>query len=99
MVSRGRTLEATQRTITMFGAEKTILGALMGPTEEQRKAAAWSNVPSIPGSADKKDCDGRSIRWSEYGKLSTYGWEIDHATPICFGGTDALHNLRARHYQ
>jgi hypothetical protein len=80
---------------------------LVGPTEEERKTAAWYKAtPTVANiladvvlRADRIDCDGRRISWSEYGKLSARGWEIDHITPTAQGGTDDLGNLRARHWQ
>ena len=67
--------------------------------EEGRKHTAWANATSIPGSTDKIDCDGRIIRWSEYGQRTTYGWEIDHIRPTILGGGDGPYNLRARDWQ
>ena|ERR1700730_1967818 len=67
---------------------------------EQRKAAAWfkaapANGPYIDF---RIDCDGRLIRWPDYGVRSEFGWEIDHIVPKAMGGTDDLSNLRARHW-
>lgn len=45
------------------------------------------------------DCDGRKIKKSDYGKLTEYGWEIDHVAPSALGGLNALHNKRPRHWQ
>lgn len=45
------------------------------------------------------DCDGRKIRKSDYGKLSEFGWEIDHVVPTAFGGLDTYANKRPRHWQ
>ncbi len=45
------------------------------------------------------DCDGRRIKKSDYGKLTEYGWEIDHAAPSALGGPNAFHNKRPRHWQ
>ncbi|HEY8440699.1 MAG TPA: HNH endonuclease signature motif containing protein [Xanthobacteraceae bacterium] len=68
-------------------------------TREERIEAAWDNVPALFGyTILKLDCDGRLISRYEYGKCSTLGWKIDHVIPVCFGGTDAPWNLRARHH-
>jgi hypothetical protein len=45
------------------------------------------------------DCDGRLVRYSEYGKLSACGWEIDHTVPTSWGGPDLYANKRPRHWQ
>ncbi len=75
------------------------LTGLAGQTEdERRKIVAWSDARSLEDSPDRIDCNGRVIRWSEYGKTTAYGWEIDHATPTAVGGTDVCGNLRARHW-
>jgi hypothetical protein len=75
------------------------LFGLLGQTEdERRKNVAWNNADSIANSFDRIDCDGRTIRWAEYGKTTACGWEIDHATPTAIGGLDVSGNLRARHW-
>lgn len=65
--------------------------------EQLRTAYTMAQV--IPDSDDRIDCDGRRIRWSDYGDRSRpYGWEVDHwPIPQCDGGSDAPWNLRARH--
>lgn len=45
------------------------------------------------------DCDGRTIRKSDYGKLTEYGWQIDHAVPTAFGGLNVFANKRPRHWR
>lgn len=50
------------------------------------------------GSAEwATDCDGRTIKRSDYGKETEYGWEIDHITPTALGGLDHWSNKRPRH--
>ena len=65
----------------------------------QQKWHAYTKAEAIPGSDDRIDCDGRRIRWSEYGeRASQFGWEVDHfPVPQCDNGPDELWNLRARH--
>lgn len=46
-----------------------------------------------------EDCDRRKIKKSDYGKLTEYGWEIDHAAPLALGGADSLANKRPRHWR
>jgi hypothetical protein len=69
--------------------------------EYQRKVVAWNKatpIASYPADIIRQDCDGRIIRWDQYGLRSDYGWEIDHITPVALGGSDAFVNLRARHW-
>jgi len=66
--------------------------------DEWKKVLAWGNAEALPGSQDRRDCDGRIIRWSEYGQRTVFGWHIDHAVPTALGGLDAPSNLRARHW-
>jgi len=67
-------------------------------TVEQLRQA-YCKATEISGSGDRIDCDGRRIKWLEYGdRSSLYGWEVDHyPIPQCDGGTDEPWNLRARH--
>jgi hypothetical protein len=70
--------------------------------QDRRKAAAWVKAIIIPGrdpSFERWDCDFWIIRWAEYGSLSEFGWEIDHIVATIIGGSDALDNLRARHWR
>lgn len=79
----------------------SLLSSLVDPTDEERKRIAWCNATEIPGRMPEVvriDCDGRLMFWSEYGKLSEFGWEIDHAHPKGLGGLDVWGNLRARHW-
>lgn len=77
---------------------RTIAGGL-GITDEDRKLIAWNNVPVVPGQSHKIDCDNHYIVWEEYGKYSTYGWQVDHAVPTVLGGADVPTNWRARHWK
>lgn len=63
---------------------------------EEIIAAVWekafpqsNNNPAV----FRKDYAGAWIRFSDYGKQSNYGWEIDHLKPISRGGTDDISNL------
>lgn len=66
-------------------------------TFEQRWAA-WLKARPTLFPNDRVDCDGRVIRWDEYGQETACGWHVDHVTPVALGGSDELQNLRARHY-
>jgi len=71
-------------------------------TDHQRRVAAWYNAFPIPERPDwlwRWDCDGRVIHWSDYGRLTSHGWEIDHIVPVALGGSDDPSNLRARHWE
>lgn len=79
----------------------TFLNELLNPSDEERKRIAWSAASPVPGYSPeviRLDCDGKLLFWSEYGKLSEFGWEIDHAHPTGLGGLDVWSNLRARHW-
>lgn len=67
--------------------------------DETQKRTAWDNADWVPGTSYKVDCDGRYMLWTEYGKRSMYGWQIDHAFPSVFGGLTVGANLRARHWR
>jgi hypothetical protein len=72
---------------------------LAGFSDEELKVAAWTNAtPYGAGDVMRIDCDGRYVSWSDYGKLSTYGWQIDHIAPKALGGLDVPSNVRARHH-
>lgn len=68
---------------------------------EWEKRLAWEKAhPCLLYSPDvgRIDCDGRIILWSDYGKLTSYGWELDHITPKSLWANDHPDNLRARHW-
>ena len=75
----------------------TLLGRV-GQTEVEHKAAAWNSAHSLEDSLDRIDCDGRVIRWADYGRTTGYGWEIDHATSAAVGSSDVCGEVRARHW-
>lgn len=39
------------------------------------------------------------MRRSEYGMVTTLGWEVDHVQPVAKGGTDDLVNLQPLQWQ
>jgi len=68
--------------------------------EEARKLEAWSRAnPSTFGTDYRIDCDHRLIKWDQFGKLTDYGWEVDHIFPTALGGCDNYSNIRARHWR
>lgn len=49
-----------------------------------RKQSAWLRAFPIDGydpNQIRKDTYGSIIVWSDHGKTTTYGWEIDHELP------------------
>jgi hypothetical protein len=70
-----------------------------GASEAGKKVTAWFNASPTHNPNYMIDCDGRLIKWSEYGRYSEYGWQIDHANPLALGGSDSPLNLRARHWR
>ena len=41
---------------------------------------------------------GAIIKWSEYGKQTDYGWNVDHVFPLSKGGDDNIINLELLHW-
>ena len=69
---------------------------------EMLKVAAWQKAVPItthdPNFA-RKDRFNNWIVWSDYGKTTQFGWEIDHIVPTSWGGLDARPNVAATHWQ
>ncbi|RCS55772.1 HNH endonuclease [Bremerella cremea] len=73
-----------------------------GSWNDATKLAVWQKGCVIAGydpAVWRIDACGSFMRFSEYGTLSDYGWEIDHVKPVSKDGRDDLYNLRPLHWQ
>ena len=51
-------------------------------------------IPNEDPKLYRKDKFGNEIHRYDYGKQTTYGWEVDHSKPQSIGGTGHLNNLQ-----
>jgi hypothetical protein len=59
--------------------------------------AVWNKAKIVAGhdpATTRKDACNAFMKRGDYGKLTTYGWEVDHVKPVARGGGDDLTNLQ-----
>lgn len=101
-------MSGTRRDFSDTEIERIWQKASRRPADVLFGASAPMNRPSDPLAAlvlghnpaneIRYDFAGRAIKRSEYGKLTEYGWEIDHEVRVRDGGSDDLSNLRPTHW-
>ncbi len=51
---------------------------------EETKLSVWGKCKTVPGKSEQDyrlDGQGAQIKWSDYGKYTGNGWQIDHIYP------------------
>jgi len=72
----------------------------MGHTyTEQQKRDVWEKRKAPKTATTGYDVRRREIHWGEYGKLTKYGWQVDHIIPESKGGPHELDNWQPLHHK
>ncbi len=72
------------------------------PFDQETLAAVWRKadlVEMMHPDLYRYDIRASLMRFSEYGRESEQGWEVDHIKPVALGGTDDLDNLQPLHWE
>ncbi len=79
---------------------KTSSELIKTPNKKDKIKQVWKKAKKLSIFGDvRQDKYGNEIRFSEYGKRSKYGWEIDHKHPKAKGGSDKDRNLQPLHWK
>jgi hypothetical protein len=67
--------------------------------KELRRDVAWRKIVKSADALWARDRFNNLIYWPDYGKLTDYGWHIDHyPVPECDGGRATVSNIEALHW-
>ena len=70
-----------------------------GPFDHSVVDKVWAKARPSGTLGVAYDVCGATIHRADYGKTTTFGWEIDHKDPVANRGTDDLSNLQPLHWE